>query len=169
MAVDSEGDLVDTIVGEWDAAFPDVGVAPVEVIVRIARIGTLSLRGLDHALEHTGVTRGEYDVLGALVRSEHPLRPGEVTSTTMVSGAAPTKYVEALVRKGLVERGTSARDKRAVLLSVTDAGRELVQRIFPERVARDHRLLEGLSADERAVLVDLLRRITANAERAARS
>ncbi|WP_200175607.1 MarR family winged helix-turn-helix transcriptional regulator [Tomitella cavernea] len=163
----TDGDLVDRIVDEWDSAFPDVGLAPVEVIVRIARISTLSLRALEHELARTAVSRGEYEVLGALVRNDHPLRPGEVTTTTMVSPAATTKYVDALVRKGLVERGTWEQDKRVVLLRITDAGRELVRKVFPARVERDRRLLAGLDDDERAVLLGLLRRVTANAEHAA--
>ena len=163
-----DGDLVDRIVSEWDATFPSVGLAPVEVIVRITRIGTIALREFEHVLAGTGVSRGEYDVLGALVRSGRPLRPSEVTSTTMVSGAATTKYVDALVRKGLVERGGWERDKRVVLLTITAAGRRIVEDGFPARVERDRRLLEGLSADERSELLELLRRIAANAERAAR-
>lgn len=163
-----DGDLVDDILQQWDNAYPAIGTAPVEVIGRITRIGALALRDLDRALVPTGVGRGEFDVLGALARSDRPLRSSEVTSLTMVSNAATTKYVDALVRKRLVERGAWERDKRVVLLAITDAGRAVVDAEFPARVERDRHLLDGLSDDERVELVGLLRRVTANAEAADR-
>ncbi len=166
--MNADGDPVDRIVREWDTAFPAVGLAPVEVIVRINRISALAMRDLERALTASGVSRGEYEVLGALARAERPLRPSEVTSSTMVSNAATTKYVDGLVRKGLVERGAWAQDKRVVLLQITETGRAVVDAEFPARVDRDRRLLDGLDDEERAHLVDLLRRVNANAERAAR-
>lgn len=158
-------DLVDRVLAEWAAAYPEIDLAPVEVIVRITRIGALAQRDFERVLVGSGVTRGEFDVLGALARSEGPLRASEVTTVTMVSNAATTKYVESLVRKGFVERGAWRQDKRVVLLEITDAGRGVVDRAFPDRVARDTRMLDELGAGERRALVGLLRRLTADAER----
>src|SRR5699024_8962532 len=122
-------------------------------------------RDLERALAGSGVTRGEFDVLGALARSERPLRQGDVTTVTMVSNAATTKYVDALVRKGLVEREASPQDKRVVLLRITEAGRAVVDREFPARVARDTRLLDGMDDDERRALSQLLRRVATDPAR----
>ena len=52
------------------------------------------------------------------------------------------------------------RDGRVVLLELTDAGRELVDAELPNRLADDADVVAPLSAHERSVLVDLLRRIS---------
>lgn len=163
-----EPDLLDEISGQWGALYPEVDTEPVELIGRIARISALALHSLDRALVHSGVSRAEFDVLGALARNGGELRASDVTSLTMVSGAATTKHADRLVKIGLVERRRWEPDGRVVLLAITDAGRALVDEHYPARVARDRLLLDGLDEEERRALVTLLRRVTANAEAAAR-
>jgi DNA-binding MarR family transcriptional regulator len=44
-----------------------------------------------------------------------------------------------------------------VLVSLTPAGRELVDRVLPDHLATEERLLAGLTRQQRAALADLLR------------
>ncbi|QCQ93205.1 MarR family winged helix-turn-helix transcriptional regulator [Rhodococcus sp. SGAir0479] len=162
-------DFIDKVRGEWAQSYPEVDTAPIEIIGRITRISSQALHQLERALAPSGVSRAEFEVLCALARSDRPLRASEVTAVTMVSGAATTKHADRLVKLGLVERQRFERDGRVVLLQVTDAGRELVDRELPQRVERDSRLLDGLDQDERAELARLLRRITRNSDDADRS
>ena len=153
-------DLVDRIEAEWAQSYPDLDVAPIAILGRIQRIATVSNRRLDRKLEAHGIGRSEFDVLGALARSDRPLRASEVVSTTMLSGASITKISETLSRRGLLERRRSERDGRVVLLELTAEGRALVDAELPNRLADDADVLAPLSADERGQLVDLLRRIS---------
>jgi DNA-binding MarR family transcriptional regulator len=85
---------------------------------------------------------------------------GEVAAFLGVSTAAASKAVDHLVRDHLVQRVEAAGDRRAVELSLTDAGRQLLtaydrathqllhvifDRIPPERLRESARLLDGLS------------------------
>jgi DNA-binding MarR family transcriptional regulator len=79
----------------------------------------------------------------------------------MLSGASITKLTERLSDIGLVRRRRSDRDGRVVLLELTEAGRELVDTQFPRRLARDTKILESLSPQERAQLITLLRKVSA--------
>ncbi|MGW6694456.1 MarR family winged helix-turn-helix transcriptional regulator [Rhodococcus sp. NPDC054953] len=155
-------DFIDHVRRQWSRTHPEVDAAPIEVIGRITRIGSLALHELDRALAGSGVSRVEFEILCALARSDRPLRASEVTTATMTSGASTTKHTDRLTRIGLVERLRFERDGRVVLLQPTDAGRALVDREFPARVERDRRLLEGLDADEQATLAGLLRRVAGN-------
>ncbi|NLV81250.1 MAG: MarR family transcriptional regulator [Rhodococcus sp.] len=157
-------DYVERVRLSWEARYPDLDVRPIDLIGRITRISSLALARVEHQLEPSGIGRTELEVLSALARSDRPLRASEVTSVTGISGASTTKHTERLVKMGLVARERLERDGRVVLLSLTDAGRELVEREVPVRIAGERRLLDGLDDHELDVLTDLLRRITANAE-----
>lgn len=160
----SGGDFVDQVRREWTATFPDVDTSPIEVLARIGRIASKANHLLDATLAPLGVSRAEFDVLSAIRRSGRPLRASEVTSVTLLSGASTTKISERLVKDGLIERLRFERDARVVLLDLTEAGRELVDRVFPVRLARDRELLDGLDAKDLATLSDLLRRVALNVE-----
>jgi DNA-binding MarR family transcriptional regulator len=165
-SADTSGDFVDHVHRQWSASYPQVDTSPIEVLARITRIGSMALHQLDRALAGSGVSRVEFEILCALARSDRPLRASEVTTATMTSGASTTKHADRLARAGFIERLPFERDGRVVLLQLTDAGREIVDREFPARVERDRRMLEGLDADERQTLANLLRRVAGNVEAA---
>lgn len=157
-------DLVDRIQSEWTHRYPDHDARPIAVLGRITRIASLAGHRLDRNLESYGVSRSEFDVLGALARSDRPLRASEVVSTTMLSGASITKLGDTLARRGLLRREKSERDGRVVLLALTDDGRRLVDEVFPLRLADDERALGALDPQEREVLANLLRKVSSSLE-----
>ncbi|MCJ0906420.1 MarR family winged helix-turn-helix transcriptional regulator [Rhodococcus sp. ARC_M6] len=161
-ASSSEDDFIDKVRREWKRTYPEIDTSPVEVMGRISRISSQSLHQLDRALAPSGVSRAEFDVMSALARSDRPLRASEVTAVTMFSGAATTKHADRLAKLGLVERQRFERDGRVVLLTLTEAGRALVEAEFPRRVERDRQLLSGLDANEQTQLTALLKRISIN-------
>jgi DNA-binding MarR family transcriptional regulator len=64
-----------------------------------------------------------------------------------------------LDERGLLERARSAGDSRRYELRVTGAGRALLADVTPKVQALGDDLLEGLSAREGALLLELLRRV----------
>lgn len=159
----SGGDVVDRVRREWSATFEELDTSPMEILARIGRIASLSSHQFEASLAPTGVSRAEFDVLSAIRRARRPLRASEVTSVTLMSGASTTKISERLAKQGLLERKKLERDARVVLLELTDAGRDLVDRLFPLRVERESELLVGLTEAEMRTLADLLRTVSLNA------
>lgn len=92
------------------------------------------------------------------------LTPGELAEIERVSAPSITKTVNCLVDKGLVARFDHPDDGRSKMLSLTEDGRAVLDRI---RRARDDwmvRRLQGLTKDERALLgeaVQILQRVVA--------
>ena len=160
MTADSPTDLVDRIQREWARAYPDLDVSPVGILGRIQRLATVVNHRFDRNLDRHGITRSEYDILGALARADGPIRASEVVSTTTLSGASITKLTDTLARRDLLVRRRSERDGRVVLL--TDDGRALVDAELPRRLADDEQVLAALSPDERDELAELLRRVLAS-------
>ena len=68
--------------------------------------------------------------------------------------------VDRLVAKGLVTRQTNPRDRRARVLFVAPAGRDLLNRARPVVRALQDDILSGLTPSERTTLLDLLKKTT---------
>jgi DNA-binding MarR family transcriptional regulator len=68
-------------------------------------------------------------------------------------------FVDALQRRGLLERRLNPLDRRARALHLTDDGRALLERAFALAVGFERELCEPLSEAERAQLLELLGRV----------
>lgn len=101
--------------------------------------------------------------LEALVENG-PLRSLALSEALMLDKSTTTRVVDALVRKGYVERTTDLEDGRAVSLRVTIAGRRLYNRINDELVAEQVELLRGLDPAARAGAIEVLNRLARLAE-----
>jgi DNA-binding MarR family transcriptional regulator len=67
--------------------------------------------------------------------------------------------VNRLVERGLVERRRSRADARRNLVRLSQAGRELHQRLLPSVVRVGERLLAPLDEDDRRTLIVLMQRL----------
>ncbi|GAB7188480.1 MarR family transcriptional regulator [Kitasatospora sp. Ki12] len=154
-------DGVDRITAQWRAVRPDLDTSPMAVIGRISRASRLLERGIKENLTVHGIEPWEFDVLATLLRSgaPHVLTAGELSSAAMVSSAALTNRIDHLEQKGLVERAVDPAHRRRVLISLTDTGRELANRLVEHHLTGEEHQLAGLTADERDQLAGLLRRV----------
>ncbi|MFV2176088.1 MarR family winged helix-turn-helix transcriptional regulator [Actinomadura sp. LOL_016] len=76
-------------------------------------------------VEKHGVSPAGFFVLRILT-GDDGLRPGEVAKRLRQSAATVTSVADTLQRNGLLERRRDERDRRAVRLHITEAGRALV-------------------------------------------
>ncbi|MFF8032950.1 MarR family winged helix-turn-helix transcriptional regulator [Streptomyces sp. NPDC016626] len=150
------GDTVAAVVGQWRAVHPGLDTGPMEVIGRINRCAALLQQAEDAPLCRTGLTRPEFDLLGALRRTGHELTPSELARETFSSGAAVTKRLKQLTERGLVERRGDTRDRRVAHVRLTDAGRDLVDGVLPAQLAYETAVLSGLDSTELGELAALL-------------
>ncbi|WP_454051238.1 MarR family winged helix-turn-helix transcriptional regulator [Cellulomonas sp. Marseille-Q8402] len=157
-------DSVDRLRAEWEREAPELDVTPIAVAGRITRIAALLAARAEADLAAADLSRGEFDLLCALRRAGRALRASEVSTITAASGAAITKRADALVRAGLVARAVPSRDRRGVLLELTDSGRATVDRLMPEHLAREAEALDGLSAADAERLAGLLSRVLLRVE-----
>lgn len=130
------------------------------LIGRLGRLNRHTGRAVEAALAETGLSPWEFDVLATLRRSGEPyaLSPGALIESLMITSGTMTNRLDHLERAGLIRRQPNPEDRRGLLVELTAAGRERVDRALEIHVANEHRLLEALSAAERAQLAGLLRR-----------
>jgi DNA-binding MarR family transcriptional regulator len=149
-------DYIERVRAQWAERLPDVDTSPADVGARIRRVAALLDAGAEADLAGRDLTRAELDLLTALRRAGAPLRAGEITTMTGAPGASITKRLDRLSRAGLVERTVPERDRRGVVVALTDAGQGLVDEMFPRQVARERDAMADLDEAEREELGRLL-------------
>lgn len=103
-----------------------------------------------------GMTRAQAGVMRHLEASGRPLRMAEVAALLEVVPRSATTVVDDLERAGLVVRAVDRSDRRSVLVSLTDKGRRLLERIARARTRTAESTFSRLSGPERAELMRLL-------------
>lgn len=155
-------DEVDVLVDAWRRERPDLDVAPLEVLSRVSRLA----RHLDLARREAFAAHDlepwEFDVLAALRREGEPytLSPGRLLQVTLVTSGTMTNRVDRLEAKGLVARVPDPHDGRGVQVVLTADGRARVDAGLTDLLAHEREILSALSAPDRDLLADLLRRLT---------
>jgi DNA-binding MarR family transcriptional regulator len=159
----THADEVDRIAAAWQREQPDLDLAPLHVLSRVTRLARHLDRVRRTAFGAHGLDAGEFDVLAALRRSGPPYQasPGRLSTETMVTSGTMTARVDKLESRGLVHRSTDPADGRAVIVALTDQGRDVVGAAVAALVAAESDLLTDLAGDDRAALADLLRRVLA--------
>ena len=117
-----------------------------------------------------GITGSQWGVLRNLHRAEEQglprLRLTELGERLLIRPPSVTGLVDRLERAKLVARHGSPTDLRAKQVSLTAAGRKLVQRVLAVHQEQVNAVLGGLSSQDRADLHRLLRLWRQNLEAA---
>jgi DNA-binding MarR family transcriptional regulator len=91
--------------------------------------------------------------LAALAALEkHTMTPGELAEHEKVQPPSITRVIASLEERGLIQRMPHPSDRRQVVLTVTDLGRDVVRQVRRLREAWLARRLRDLTPAERAIL-----------------
>jgi DNA-binding MarR family transcriptional regulator len=121
------------------------------------RISTSRLaRRLRAQREASGLTEAvlsetQLAALSALDR-HHAMTPGELAEHEKVQPPSMTRVIAVLMDRNLVLRSPHPTDRRQVILTATEEGRAVVQRVRRRKDAWLARRLAKLTAEERATL-----------------
>lgn len=140
-----------------DSATAELAAEVSRAVMKLAR----RLRGTrDDSLTPTQVS-----ALVALSCHEETMTMGELAATEKVQPPSMTRIVDQLVARGLAERRTCSDDRRALRVSITHDGREVVRADRARRHSWLAQRLDQLGPEERATLhaaTALLERLTAS-------
>jgi DNA-binding MarR family transcriptional regulator len=121
----------------------------------LPRVGDALNRCQDLVFSKYGITTEQWRVL-ACIKSRGPLRPVEIASLLERAPNSMSMLVDRMVKAGLVRRTRDRKDRRAVIVSLTNKGNEAVEPATPAGWEFMHRLLSPLSYDEQCALADTL-------------
>ena len=154
-------DGVDAIVDQWKTERPDLDPSPIGIVGRVSRLARELEARLEPVYKAHGLEPGWHDVLATLRRTgpEYRLRPTDLTDATMLTSSGTTKRLDKLEQAGLIRREADPNDRRGTLITLTDAGRELIDSVTAAHLANEARLISALDDGEQRVLADLLRKL----------
>ncbi|GGH66609.1 hypothetical protein GCM10008014_47190 [Paenibacillus silvae] len=94
------------------------------------------------------------------LNQEHPgLKVSEISALLRVKSPTITPVIRGLEDEGLVERTMDPEDRRAVRITITDAGRAIIRAAHDERMATFNRLVEHLGEEDSLQLAELLSKV----------
>jgi DNA-binding MarR family transcriptional regulator len=105
-----------------------------------------------------GITPGQIGILIAIGRNPG-VRQGVLADALSIKWSNMAKIIRLLEGQGLIERRVPARDRRAVELHLTEAGRAAVDGTVPHLMVSDRAATTALTQRERDTLLRLLAKL----------
>jgi DNA-binding MarR family transcriptional regulator len=106
------------------------------------------------------LTLSQYGLLEGLI-NRPDARVHELAGDAGITPSTATRILDALERRGVVERARSLEDRRAVAVSLTDLGQKLLHDQQNWLRGRQRAFYESLPAEEQELAPDLLVRLAA--------
>ncbi len=124
--------------------------------LRLAQIALF--RDFSDSLGEYAITPGLFGVL-VIIESNPDLKQSDLARAAHLDRSTVVSVIDNLERRNLVERRPALNDRRSNALRLTEDGTALLRKL--KRLVAEHekRLAANMTADERATLVSLLRKI----------
>jgi MarR family transcriptional regulator for hemolysin len=134
----------------------------------INRASRLLLRLADARFRTLGLGVASFPVL-SMLRSKEKLSQKDLTLCAQIEQPSMAQLLSRLERDGMIKRSPDPSDGRSSLISITGKALGILPQIDAAVDAGNELALAGMSDNEIKVLIDLLQRMIANLEGAARS
>jgi DNA-binding MarR family transcriptional regulator len=141
---------------------------PVQLADLLHRLTRRLRRAQAERLAPLGLTPAQERALRMIARSDEPPRMTELAERLGIVPRSLTTVIDALEEAGLVRREIDSRNRRAILLRLTDRGTAVRDDLREARRRAAEDLFAPLSAADRKTLADLLTLVDAAAEPADR-
>jgi DNA-binding MarR family transcriptional regulator len=154
-------DFVDDHVELWAGELDDLDRDVEGITVRLQVLTRYLERRREAVLSTYGLQLWEFKTLHMLRRGGTPYgaTPGELAKLLRMSPAALTNRVDALERRGYVERTHDRDDRRKVVATLTPKGNAVWERAIGDILRVEEELIHQLSSTDRIRLDVLLRRL----------
>ena len=170
MSAPTDGDRSDRIEAEWRRERPDLDPSSIGVVTRVWELGKIFGDRRRRLLAEQGIDPALMDLLGLLRRggAPHAMSTRELTERAMVSAGAISQRVARAEDSGLVTRRTATDGTRAVLVTLTKSGHDLIERTVDHVLTRESELVASLTPASRELLAGQLQELLGEVEQVAR-
>jgi DNA-binding MarR family transcriptional regulator len=141
---------------DFEAEFPGASSLATECVINLLHGADLILGQMTQWLRADGLSPTAGQVLAIVEGAGEPLPPHVIRERLLVTSGTMTALLDTLEKHGWVRRIAHPQDRRKLLVAITDAARDLLNRRMPQLHARERAWLAGLTSDEQAALVRAL-------------
>ena len=135
---------------------------PVQLADQLHRLTKQLRRAQAERLAPLGLTPAQERALRLIARDDEPPRMTELADRLGIVPRSLTTVIDALEEAGLVRREVDPRNRRAILLRLTDRGTAVRDELREARRRAAEDLFAPLSAEDRKTLADLLTQLDAH-------
>ncbi len=126
--------------------------------VKLARAYLTFSRRSYESIRSFGLTEPQFGVIETLGHLG-PMTIGTLCKKQLVSGGNMTLVVDNLEREGFVRRVHSPDDRRAIIVELTEKGKELFEKVFPKHAENIAKAVEVLTPQEIEELSRLFKKL----------
>ena len=112
-------------------------------------------------LEKQGITKSMYRLLTVL-REDQPAAITRLAERALIKRSTVSRIVEKMSEMGLVDSTTDSNDNRVTIVTLSDGGVAMLDRLTPVVAKQFQRAIDGFSSEEIERLNGLLKRINGN-------
>ena len=145
------------------ARLPDVPLTEVLLCRLMQYMGREMSAMFEQQIRPFGLAEAEFRVLTTLFsQPDGAAHPSDLCARAEQSPANMSRISDALVSRGLITRVLSVRDRRRMVLRITEQGEQLVRELLPKLFVPLRGLFAGFPQGEQRQMIDQLKRLSAN-------
>lgn len=134
-----------------------------KLFVVMSRAMQTIARRVEEDIKNYGLNTTEFAVLELLYhKGEQPIQ--KIGEKVLLASSSITYVVDKLEKKQLLVRKPCSRDRRVTYAVITDKGRELMEAIFPKHKKAIEKIFAGINDEEKAQLIEQLKRLGKHAQ-----
>jgi DNA-binding MarR family transcriptional regulator len=130
-----------------EVATDPVGSGRTSLLYAIKRVELVVRAHLDDLLRPFGITALQYTALTVLERHDG-LPAAQLARDSFVTAQSMADMVRGLDRRGLILRERNTRNRRELLIHLSDTGRKLLADVADDVAALEHRMISDLPPQE---------------------
>ena len=128
---------------------------------RIVALGHALSGRLAAAYTNENLTIPEWRVLAVVGETKEMVAARDVVRRTPMDKMMVSRAVISLEKKGFVVRAPDPKDKRVSMVSLSDAGRAVFNRVVERAVAFESGVLDALTSEEQSIFSNILSKLEA--------
>lgn len=137
---------------EFASRLDGIDAKLIEEGLEIARLHHQVYQLIENDLANWGLTARQVEIMESLYHNpDGTMTPADLADEVCLTRSAMTSSLDSLEKLGHTVRMPHPTDRRMVAICLTPSGREFIGQRLPQRYRRFHRVMSGLSAEERAV------------------
>ena len=129
-----------------------------KVVIGIMRASNLLVDDLKKTLKKYPINATEFSVMEFLYsKGEKSIQ--EIRDRILLASGSATYVIDNLEKKGYVNRIVNQNDRRVAYIKLTEAGKDLINDIFPTHKKNTKKIFNDLTNEELITLKEILKKI----------